>query len=76
MTNQEIIEGNIDLARCWLANEMQTYLNDAKLRADNENYMEAQRLKWIAEGIGLAAIKLGEQIGLDAKKSLRNVRKS
>lgn len=75
MTNQEIIEGNIDLFSS-LVNEMQTYLNDAKLRADNENYMEAQRLKWIADGIGLAAIKLGEQIGLDAKKSLRNVRKS
>lgn len=76
MTNKDIIDGNIDLVRCWLANEMHTYLEDAKLRASAENYMEAQRLKWIAEGMGLAAIKLGEQIGLDAKKSLRNVRKS
>lgn len=76
MTNEMVIKGHIDLVRCWVVERMNQHIDEAKRRAGLENYMEAQRLKWMADGMGLAAIQLGEQIGLDAKQSLRNVSKS
>lgn len=76
MTNEMMIKGQIDLVRCWVVEQMRQHIDEAKRCAGLENYMQAQRLRWMADGMGLAAIQLGGQIGLDEKQSLRNARKS
>lgn len=71
MTNEQVIKANIDAVRNSVLHRMNETKLEMKRLGDLGMYGEADRLKWMAEGMGLAVLQLGEQIGLDATQSLR-----
>lgn len=71
MTNEELVKGNIDLVRRWSIVMMNDYKSEMNRLGSVGMYGEAERLKWMAEGIGLCVIKLGEQIGLSPEESVK-----
>lgn len=71
MTNEQVIKENIDLVRRWSVVMMNDYKSQMSRFGAAGMYAEAERLKWMAEGIGLCVIKLGDQIGLSPEESVK-----